>query len=168
MPSDPTPPQAQSLPVSESCFVCGKHNPHGLQLRFQHREGVVRTQVTLPGHTAGFEQRTHGGIVAGLLDEAMGWATVLVSGRFTYTAELTVRYKDRVPVQEPLIVSGAVDRATRRLILASATIHDESSAELATATGKFMVVTEEETRRIAEDLIYSPSCWRLPAEPAGG
>lgn len=166
MASDPTSVVSQSLPVSETCFVCGRDNPYGLQLRFRQHEGVVSTQVSLPEHTAGFEQRTHGGIVAGLLDEAMGWATVLASERFTYTAELNVRYRDRVPVGEPLSVTGRVDRATRRLLLASATIQDASSAELATATGKFMVVTAEETQRIADGLIYSPSCWRLPEEAA--
>ena len=156
---------SQSLPVSENCFVCGKDNPYGLRLRFRHHDGVVSTDLTLPEHLMGFEQRTHGGIVAGLLDEAMGWATVIASNRFTYTAEMTVRYRDRVPVGEPLTVTGRVDRATRRLLFASAVIRGEGHAELASATAKFMTVSEEETQRIADALIYSPSCWRREPSP---
>lgn len=160
-PCHPEGSRSQSLPVSQGCFVCGKDNPHGLRLRFQHEDGVVSTSTTLPDHTAGFDQRTHGGIVAGLLDEAMGWATVLASRRFTYTAELLVRYRDRVPVGEPLTVIGRVDRNARRLLLASASILDVDGTELATATGKFLTVSAEETETIAGALIYSPSCWRL-------
>lgn len=158
--------EPQSLPASATCFVCGVDNPHGLRLRFRHQDGVVTTRCTLPEHMAGFDHRTHGGVVAGLLDEAMGWATVLASGRFTYTAELTVRYRERVPVGEPLRVTGRVDRSTRRLLFASAAIGDASDVELATATAKFMTVSSAETRRIADALVYSPSCWRLVSDEA--
>ncbi len=156
------------LPPSHTCFVCGRDNDNGLALRFKAVGDRVQTTCTVAEHFAGFEQRTHGGIVAALLDEAMGWATVLVSQRFTYTVELTVRYKDQVPVGVPLEVAGWVERDARRLLFAAAEIRDGDERLLANATAKFMKVSAEETATIAGSLIYSPGAWKFAADQHQG
>lgn len=154
----------QPLPYSRSCFVCGRDNPHGLGLRFERRGEWVETECTLAPHHNGFVERTHGGIVAALLDEAMGWATVLSGRRFTFTVELTLRYKLPVPVGVPVRVRARVTRDNRRLAVAEGEIHRDAEL-LVTAAGKFMYTSGEETRRIADALIYESGSWRLDDDP---
>ena len=149
------------LPSTHHCFACGLDNQRGLRLRFvrenDSRYGErVSTTTTLEGDLNGFSDRTHGGIVATLLDEAMGWATVAATRRFTYTVELSVRYRLPVPTGQPLQVTGWVSRHRRRLCWTGAEIHDRQSQLLASAEGKFMFATDDENRRIADALIYQP------------
>ncbi len=166
--SKPAPPSSSTervpLPPSHSCFVCGRDNQHGLALRFDSIGNQVVTQCELGSQYAGFDRRTHGGIVAALLDEAMGWATVLATGRFTYTVELNVRYRAPVPTETPLAVAGWVERDARRLLFAAATIKSSEQQLLASATAKFMKVSEAETKEIAGSLVYSPGSWRFADE----
>jgi acyl-coenzyme A thioesterase PaaI-like protein len=162
--NDELPARPAGLPVSHQCFVCGRDNPFGLRLRFEHRDGRVSTTCRLDGHYNGFTDRAHGGVVAALLDEAMGWATALANRRFTYTVELAVRYRSPVPLGAALWVEGWVDRHTRRLSFAEGRLSaDENGARvvLATATAKFMPLTSEESRHIARSLLYDPGDLRL-------
>jgi uncharacterized protein (TIGR00369 family) len=157
----------QSLPVSEHCFVCGRHNARGLQLRFSHYRGEVRTRCTLDRTFNGFNDRAHGGIVATLLDETLGWATVLAGGRFTYTAELNLRFLQPVPLGIELSVTGRTVRVTRRLIFAEGEIAIVGGSTLVTATGKFVPSSSQETALIADALLYRDGDWCLhPIAPA--
>lgn len=157
MSSEPIP-----LPSSHGCFVCGVRNSHGLQLRFSFDGEWVFVSLSLPAHMRGFLDRAHGGIVSSLLDEAMGWATVTHAGRFSYTGELTVRFHQPVPVESPLLLRGRVTRHTRRLDFTEAEILDRAGARLASATGRFVLLGEEESRAVADSLIYSADSWRPP------
>jgi hypothetical protein len=157
----------RSLPWSEGCFVCGEHNPHGLGLRFFFDGDWVYSDLSLPGHFRGFLDRTHGGVVTALLDEAMGWATVMEANRFSYTGELRVRFRTPVPVEQPLRVRGRVTRHTRRLDFTEAELLDDGGALLALATGRFVLLSAEESAEVADTLIYRGDAWRLP-ETAGG
>ena len=161
----------KQLPSSPNCFACGKHNPRGLQLRFwrepdpDHGERVA-TRCSLPADLNGFSDRTHGGIVATLLDEAMGWAAVARSGRFGYTVELKVRYPRGVPTEQELELRGYIQRVTRRLLFAGADIRDPQAGDrpdaiLATAEGKFMLASEEESRQIDQAMLYEPGMTRV-------
>jgi len=149
------------LPYSDGCFVCGHENPAGLGLRFRAEHDEVVADFVLPSHFRGFLDRTHGGIASALVDEAMGWATVLRSDRFTYTAELVVRFREPVPLETPLQVRARVVRHTRRLSFAEGEILDAESHALIRASGKFAMVGTDESREIAGLLIYEPGAWRL-------
>lgn len=151
------------LPTSRGCFVCGEENPHGLQLRFTLVGEKVVSDFELDRNRTGFDGRAHGGIVASLLDEAMGWSTILVSQRFTYTVELNVRYLHPVPVGVVLRVEAWSERHTRRLSFPAARIVEPySERTLAEGRGKFMMTSAVESRQIAEQLIYRQGSWRLP------
>jgi uncharacterized protein (TIGR00369 family) len=151
----------QALPVSAGCFVCGRDNRRGLHLRFsRHGEHEVRAPCLLEHDYNGFTARAHGGVVASVLDEAMGWATVLAAGAFTYTVELALRYRLPVPTGEPLEVRGRVVRHTRRLTFAEGELLAAGGELLASASGKFLAMPEEESRRVASSLLYQPGDWR--------
>lgn len=151
----------QPLPYSADCFVCGHENVRGLKLRFFLDGEWVVSRCVLPPEYRGFLDRTHGGIVSALLDETMGWACVLRCDRFTYTVELKVRFCRPVDVEQPLDVRARVTRHTRRLTFAEAEIRNGSDTVLAKAEGKFMAIGEDETREIAEMMIYDHGAWRF-------
>ncbi len=87
----------------------------------------------------------HGGIVSTLLDEAMSWA-VIDGGHLAVTAKMDVQFRKPVPVDAPLIVIGRVGRDRRRAIEASGELRSEDGTLLASASGIFMRVSEEQQR----------------------
>jgi acyl-coenzyme A thioesterase PaaI-like protein len=96
------------FPNSSYCFACGMENPHGLQLTFYENEnGQVVGNYTVPKQFEGYPGIAHGGIVASILDEVV--SRVFMVGdhnRFMYTAKLTIRYREPVPVEKPLKLVG--------------------------------------------------------------
>lgn len=55
------------------CLLCGGLNPGSWALSFQERaDGGVETQFTADRRMQGYENILHGGVIAGLMDAAMG------------------------------------------------------------------------------------------------
>ena len=104
----------QLQPNSRQCFVCGLENEHGLHLRFyETAEGEVTVQTTVPDHFQGYPGIVHGGIVASLVDEALGRVHMGSADdpRFMFTARISVNYRKPVPTGKPIrIVAHAVKR----------------------------------------------------------
>jgi uncharacterized protein (TIGR00369 family) len=125
-----------NLNAEDVCFVCGKENEEGLQLDFnidKHGQ-AIETEWLPPDRFQGWAGTLHGGVVATLLDEAVG-KLAFGLGMPVVTAELVVRYVNPVPTGRPLKVSGRITRATRRLLFAESevTLHDGSAGARAVA-----------------------------------
>lgn len=140
------------LPNSAGCYVCGDANPRGLGVRF-HREGdaVVTRFVPHEDHT-GYHGRVHGGVLAALLDETMGWAPCVRLKRFFVAAELQVRFVRPAPIGAPLQVRAEVTADRGRLWDTRGEIRDEAGAVIARATGKYFPLSAEETQSIIDYL----------------
>ncbi len=121
------------------CIVCGKNNPHGLQLTLSvDRERLTaHTAVTIPERFVGWESFVHGGVVAMLLDEAMAYAA-MAGGRYCVTAEMKVRFKQPVSPQVPLDLFGEVTAVKGRIIETRAVLRDGERI-LAEAEGRMVV-----------------------------
>jgi acyl-CoA thioesterase FadM len=94
----------------------------------------------------------HGGGVATVLDEAMGWAAYW-AGEWAMTARLTMRFRHAVPLNEQLTVSGWVTRERGRRLELRSELRSGSGRLLAEADGLFVRVGEqagEEMRRFYE------------------
>lgn len=127
---------------SKYCYGCGQQNPRGLALRFELRDGVASaTFVGHPDHQ-GYPGHLHGGVVAAVLDEAMGWAAY-ARGTFAMTARMSVRFRRPVPLGQPLTVTAQALRERGRAIEMRATLRDAAGDVLAEADGLFMRVTGE-------------------------
>jgi acyl-coenzyme A thioesterase PaaI-like protein len=119
-------PPTDTVKESDKCFVCGQKNPIGLKLKFDWDGKEVKTKFTPGEYHQGWAGLVHGGIISCLLDEAMSYAA-LYSGVNSLTARMQVRFKRPQPIYEPLAVTGAVTRKTRRLV--------ETRAELRLSDG---------------------------------
>ena len=97
--------------VENHCFGCGASNARGMQLTFEQDDERRRIvgRFTLGKEYEGGSGFLHGGIIATLIDEAMGKAN-----RFrdvlAVTAELNVEYHRPVPVGAPFVVEAEDSR----------------------------------------------------------
>lgn len=149
------------VPNYSKCFICGDQNPNGLNVRF-HAEGdrvVVRCR---PGETAmGFRGVVHGGILASLLDETMGWAATLVKRRYCVAADLSVRFVSPLPVDTPIVVSGRLTRDRGRVWETEAEATGDDGTVYARARGKYMPMSWEDCREVEGYLSYPPGARRI-------
>ena len=100
------------------CFICGMKNVAGVQVFFYERDdGTVLARFTGREVHQGYPGRMHGGVVAGILDEAIGRAIRIEHGEAVWgvTAELTVRYRQPVPLDVELQAVGCITREGSRL-----------------------------------------------------
>lgn len=142
------------LPTFAECFGCGVANPHGLQLRF-YQEGLqVKTLFTLTKHHQGFQGRVHGGILTTILDETMGWSVSIQKKRMCVAAELLVRFVLPVPLHTRLMVSAEMTDDHRKLCASRGEIRDEEGQLYVWATGKFFLLSAEESQQMNTYLTY--------------
>jgi acyl-coenzyme A thioesterase PaaI-like protein len=130
-------------------FVHGLSNPHGLHLQY-HLAGdrVVTTWVAGDEH-AGFPGFVHGGLIAAVLDDAMGRCSVL-HRRWVVTGRMETRFRDAAPIGEPLRVEGWITRLTRRVMTAEALMTLEDSSVVAGATGTYLPIPAALLERMVE------------------
>jgi acyl-coenzyme A thioesterase PaaI-like protein len=85
-----------------ACPIDGRSNPLSTPLRVEldGPEVVVRTTLG-PAHE-GAPGRAHGGVVAAIVDEAMGYVVAGLLGEPAFQGELRVRYVAPVPIGEEL------------------------------------------------------------------
>ena len=126
----------------EGCFGCGPANEVGLRLSFERRDDAVVSRVTLDRSYAGYREFVHGGIVATMLDEAMGWALYHIAGTYGVTRSLSVRYRRPVAVGRPLLLRASVEAANGRSVRLTASIEDERGRLLASGEGDWAVVRD--------------------------
>lgn len=118
------------------CFACGDENPQGLHMHFRMEDGRATAEFVVPEYLQGYPGQAHGGAVATMLDEAMGWATY-GQGIWAMTAKFSMRFRDSVPLKETLIVSGWVTRDRGRFIELKAELRNAEGRVLAQADGIF-------------------------------
>ena len=126
------------------CFGCGGANEAGMKLHFELDLDNRRTRgrFTVGPNYAGGGGFAHGGIIAVILDEAMGKLSKLTDER-AVTAELSVEYKKPVPVDHEIVVEGWQESEKGRNRFRAAEIHDAQGNLLARGKGRFVVIEPE-------------------------
>ena len=123
------------------CFVCGQDNPQGMRLKFilnEERQTFVchfrlsKRYIGPPGHC-------HGGIIASILDDAMGKVNKLHQV-VALTREMTVEYLKPVPLHKPLRVEGREIEVRGKTHVNAAEILNEKDEVLARSRGIFIAI----------------------------
>lgn len=124
-----------------NCFGCGGANEAGMHLVFDLHvdERKTRGRFVLGKRYGGGAGFAHGGIIALLLDEAMGKISKLTDER-AVTAELSVEYKKPVPLTEEILVEGWQEREQGRNRFRIGEIRDAAGNLLARGHGRFVVI----------------------------
>jgi uncharacterized protein (TIGR00369 family) len=124
------------------CFGCGCNNPIGLKLKFTREGDIVRTGYTPPREFQGWPGLLHGGILACLLDEAMSHAAY-TTGSTCVTASITVRQRQPIKVETPLVVTARITRHSRKLIETEGRVSLEDGTVVAESTAKQFIAESE-------------------------
>ena len=105
----------EPMELFRDSIVSGRTNPMGIGLRVRrHGDQVIATTILGPAFE-GAPGRAHGGVVAAILDETMGYVLPIV-GELAYTANLNIDYIAPAPVGRELSVTASLrDRAERKL-----------------------------------------------------
>jgi uncharacterized protein (TIGR00369 family) len=132
-------------PASDNpCFGCGGANPRGMKLSFEQDD--VRQRIVgrfrLGEEYQGGSGYLHGGIIALLLDEAMGKAARFHAAH-AVTAELRVEYKRPIRANSEIVVEGFVTRREGRQLYHEGEIRDGAGVLLARGEGRFVIIDRE-------------------------
>jgi uncharacterized protein (TIGR00369 family) len=126
------------------CFACGQDNPDGMRLKFTLDE-PRRTFVCkfrLGKRYTGPPGHCHGGIIATILDDAMGKVNKL-HHVVALTKAMTVEYLKPVPLHQALRVEGRELSVQGREHINMAEILNEQNEVLARSRGIFIAIDPE-------------------------
>jgi uncharacterized protein (TIGR00369 family) len=149
------------LPWSDTCFVCGEANRAGLGVRFVVDGDTVVVRTVLDPCYEGYPGHVHGGIITALLDETMGWACTVATGRLCLTAEINVRFRRPVPAGRDLVVKGRSQASSDRVARGHGWIEDGGGTVLATAEGVFFPLPEARHQEVVPMLKMAGRAARL-------
>jgi uncharacterized protein (TIGR00369 family) len=123
------------------CFACGKNNPDGMRLKFSYDEerDCFVCRFRLSKRYTGPPAHCHGGIIATILDEAMGKVNKL-RHVVAVTSQITVDYLKPVPLNQPLRVESREVRVEGRRHINLAEIRNQKNEVLARGQGVFIAI----------------------------
>lgn len=127
--------------LHRQCFACGVCNAAGLSLKYEVGPDGVARAVWAPSDVfRSYPDRVHGGVIATLLDSAIVHA-LFARGVAAVTAEMTIRYLQRVTFTDPVEVTGWIEAGRHDLYHCRAEIRQ--AGELAAkAFAKFVRMPE--------------------------
>jgi len=129
---------------ANKCFGCGGDNAGGMKLTFE--QDIVNRRIVgrfvLGERYQGGGGFAHGGIIATVLDEAMGKVCRFRQVR-AVTAELTVEYLKPVNVQSEIVVEGRETEQKGRNLFMTGEIRNETGEVLARGRGRFVVIGQK-------------------------
>ena len=136
--------QGKPKPRKNHCFGCGNDNAYGMHLKFsldeETRQAICHFKLSRrytgpPGHS-------HGGIIATILDEAMGKVNKF-RNVLALTGSMEIRYLRPVPLSQPLTVIAYEQNVDGRRHINAAEIKNERGEVLASSTGTFIAIDPE-------------------------
>ncbi len=132
------PPAGEPLDHFPDCVVSGKANPLGIAITAVREGDEAVARVVLGPAFEGAPGRAHGGIVAAVFDDTLGYV-LLMERTPAYTGRLTVTYRAPTPVNEPLeFRARLVERRGRKLTIVGEARHGDTV--VAEAEGLFITV----------------------------
>ncbi len=152
------------LPRYSRCFVCGSRNPIGLDVTFYYINGRIETTLTPDSRYAGYQNIIHGGILATLLDECMGWSAIISRLVMCVAAEINIRYRVPAQVGDELKVVGELVEDKKRLVLAKGWIERADGTILCTGEGKYSPLPPQEQQKVIDYAQWGEELARVHGE----
>ena len=126
------------------CFACGPDNPDGMHLKFAYnkKRKTFVCRFRLDDRYTGPPGHCHGGIIATILDEAMGKVNKLRQV-IALTSRITVEYLRPVPLNKPLRVESREVSVRGRRHVNMGEILNQKGEVLARGQGLFISIDAE-------------------------
>ncbi|HUX04268.1 MAG TPA: PaaI family thioesterase [Acidimicrobiales bacterium] len=122
--------------------VSGGANPMGLGAELWREGDTAVMEVTLGRAFEGAPGRSHGGIVAALIDETMGMV-MGIHDAIGFTAQLDITYLAPVPIGEPITARARLEHREGRKMTSHATV-SAKDVVLAEASALFITVDPQQ------------------------
>lgn len=119
-------------------IVSGGDNPLGLAAELWRESDTAVMKVTLGSAFEGAPGRSHGGVVAALIDETMG-LVLAIHRQLAFTGQLDISYHAPTPVREEIVARASLDRHEGRKLHLVAHVHC-GDVLVASATALFISV----------------------------
>ena len=131
------------------CFGCGGANEDGMKLAFvqDNEKRRIIGRFVLGERYQGGGGMGHGGIIATLLDEAMGKVCRFREVR-AVTAELSVEYLKPISVQDEIVVEGWETEQKGRNLFHVGEIRNAAGDVLARGKGRFVIIGEAAGKKV--------------------
>ena len=133
------PADGRAMSHFDECIVSGRINPMGIMMEVSRDGDAAVGRITLGAAFEGAPERAHGGIVASILDDIMGYV-LLLQRTAAFTGTLGVRYAAATPVETPLVARAELDWRDGRKIHVTSTLSTAGGDLLAEGTGLFISV----------------------------
>jgi len=123
------------------CFGCGGANDGGMKLTFEQDNATRKIvgRFVLGSRYQGGGKMAHGGIIALLLDEAMGKVCRFREVR-AVTAQLTVEYLKPIDVEKEIVVEAYEETLNGRSLFQIGEIRSAAGEVLARGKARFVIV----------------------------
>lgn len=109
------PPDGGPMSHFAECVVSGTANPMGIAIKVRRDGDEAVADFNLGAAFEGAPQRAHGGVVAAIFDDVMGYVLV-VHRTPAYTGRLTINYRAPVPMGQDMTVRARLhERSGRKL-----------------------------------------------------
>jgi uncharacterized protein (TIGR00369 family) len=130
--------------LKNQCFACGPDNTAGMHLKFTYdkKRKTFVCRFRLDERYTGPPGHCHGGIIATILDEAMGKVNK-VRQVIAVTAQMTVDYLRPVPLNKPLRVESREVSSLQRKHVNMGEILNQKGEVLARGQALFISVDAE-------------------------
>lgn len=135
------PPDGGPMSHFAECVVSGPANPMGIAIQPRRVGDEVVADVNLGAAFEGAPRRAHGGVVAAVFDDVMGYVLVLERTP-AYTGRMTVDYLAPMPVGVDLKVRAWLDRREGRKLWIEAEMTQEGEV-IGRSHGLFIAIPPE-------------------------
>ena len=135
---DDPPDDGQGMDHFPDCIVSGQANPMGIAIAVHRAGDEAVARVTLGAAFEGAPGRAHGGVVAAVFDDTMGFVLAMQQTP-AYTGRLTVSYLAPTPVGTALEFRARLRERSGRKLLIDGTAYD-GSTRVAEAEGLFIAI----------------------------
>lgn len=135
--SMPIPDEGEEFFNSPDRPFSGRGHPYGLPLRVYRKGDRAITDVTLDRSHQGAPGMAHGGFVAAIYDDLLGFLLMLQE-TIAFTAYLTINYKAGTMIGEPLRFESWIDRVEGKKIFLAGECRDSAGTIVTTADGLFI------------------------------
>ena len=123
----------------DECFVSGPFNPMGIAIEVRRAGDEAVADVEIGPAFEGAPSRSHGGIVAAIFDDVLGYLLTLRQEP-AFTGELTIRYLAATPIRERLEFRGRVVGSEGRKLFTEGEATTADGEVVARATATFVLI----------------------------
>jgi acyl-coenzyme A thioesterase PaaI-like protein len=127
------------------CVVSGTANPMGIAIKVRREGDEAVADFNLGAAFEGAPRRAHGGVVAAIFDDVMGYVLV-VHRTPAFTGRLTINYRAPVPMGQDMTVRARLSRRSGRKLSMTAEMtlaSDPSHPVICDAEGLFIAIPPE-------------------------